>query len=316
MEGIISISPPIFEEVRMPIQTIDNVSFQMKEVCDFSFLSKYGRVFCVFDQNDSGNISFGVDNGKEKKFIKIAGAKTANSCISSQKAVENLKIATSVYNDLAHPHLIQLIEHFSYKDLYIAVFKWVDGECLFDYWNFEKYSNNSELIAPRERFIKMPCDKKLNAFNTVFEFLTFIESKNYVAVDFYDGSIMYDFENDIVTVCDVDFFRKNPLLNDIGEDFWGTKRLKSPEEYTIGEKIDTITNVFTLGALLFHFFGSYTDEEIARMYEKNAFIPCRYETWELSENLYKVALKAVQSNRENRYSSMKSFYEAWKDNIS
>lgn len=300
----------------MPIQTIDNVSFQMKDVCEFSFLSKYGRVFSVFDKNDSGNISFGVDNGKDKRFIKIAGAKTANSCISTQKAVENLKTAVPIYNDLAHPHLIQLVQHFSYEDLYVAIFKWVDGDCLFDYWNFDKYSNDSKLISPSEHFKKMPGNKKLNAFNTIFEFLTFIESKDYVAVDFYDGSIIYNFEQNIVTICDIDFFRKNPLINYTGEDFWGTKRLKSPEEYTFGSKIDTITNVFTLGALLFHFFGKYTDEEISRMYDKNAFYPCRYETWELNKSLYKVALKAVQTNRENRYSSLKSFYEAWKDNIS
>lgn len=300
----------------MPIQTIDNLSFKVKETHDFSFLSKYGRVFCAFDQNDSGNISFGVDNGKEKRFIKIAGAKTANSCISTQNAVDNLKKAVQVYWDLAYPHLIQLVEHFSYGDLYVAVFKWVDGDCLFDYWNFEEYNNNSELISPSERFKKMPCAKKLNAFNIIFKFLTFIESKDYVAVDFYDGSIIYDFENDIVTVCDIDFFRKNPLFNDSGEEFWGTKRLKSPEEYTLGAKIDTVTNVFTLGALLFYFFGNYTDEEIDRIYEKKAFFPCRYETWQLSASLYNVVLKAVQTNRENRYSSMKSFYEGWKDNIS
>lgn len=47
----------------MVIQNIDGVSFPMKEAHDFSFLSKYGKVFCVFAQNDSGNISFGIEDG-------------------------------------------------------------------------------------------------------------------------------------------------------------------------------------------------------------------------------------------------------------
>lgn len=40
------------------IHFIDGVSFRMKEAFDFSFLRKYGRVFKVFDDQDSGNICF------------------------------------------------------------------------------------------------------------------------------------------------------------------------------------------------------------------------------------------------------------------
>ena len=76
----------------------------------------------------------------------------------------------------------------------------------------------------------------------------------------------------------------------------------------------SITNVFTLGALLFHFFGGYTDNEIEKMYKDNSFFPCNYETWELSEPLYKTALKAVNPNRAERYCSMSAFREAWEAN--
>ncbi|MDR0293837.1 MAG: hypothetical protein LBH95_06770 [Oscillospiraceae bacterium] len=297
----------------MAIQTINGISFEMRETHDFTFLHKYGQVFCVFAQNDSGNISFGLDNGKNKYFVKVAGAKTAAALTDTREAVEILKTSASVYTDLAHPHLIRQIEHFAHKDLYAAVFGWSDGECLFDYWNFETYKDNSEL-SPRERFKNLSCAKRLHAFDAIFDFLTFTELKGYVAVDFYDGSIMYDFRRDIVTICDIDFFRKSPAINDMGENFWGTKRLKSPEEYVGGAVIDTVTNVFTLGALLFHFFGGYTDDEIGKMYRENAFSPCGYERWELSESLYRTALKAVNRDRAHRYDSMTAFYEAWRAN--
>ena len=294
----------------MTTQSIDGISFKIKQPHDFSFLSRYGQVFCVFAQNDSGNISFGVDSGKERYFIKVAGAETAESCTSAQKAVEALKAAMPIYKDLSHPHLVRLISHFTYGNLYAAVFEWSAGDCLFDYWNFEKYKSNSEL-SPRERFKKLPAPKKLHAFDAIFDFLIFVESKGYVAVDFYDGSIMYDFDQNTLTICDIDFFRKSPTINDMGN-FWGTKRLKSPEEYILGAKIDSVTNVFTIGALLFHFFGSYTDHEIKIMSKENAFFPCRYETWELSESLYNTALKAVNKSRAKRYESIIDFYEAWK----
>ena len=96
----------------------------------------------------------------------------------------------------------------------------------------------------------------------MFSFLQNVNRKGYVAVDFYDGSIMYDFKADKVTICDIDLFKKAPVVNDMGTDWYGTKRLKAPEEYRKGSVIDEQTNIFTLGALLFEFFGNYTAGEI------------------------------------------------------
>ena len=293
------------------LQKIDDVSFQMKEEQDFSFLSKYGKVFCAFDQNDSGNISFGVAGVEGRYFIKVAGAHTAESCTDTKKAVEVLKQAMPFYEALKQPSLIELIEHYEIGDLYIAVFQWVEGDCLFDYWNFEKYSNNELIKSPYVRFKQLPPEKRLKTVRTMFEFLITTERIGYVAIDFYDGSIMYDFSNDSTMICDIDFFRKKPTFNDMGEDFWGTKRLKAPEEYIYGAVIDEVTNVFTLGALILHFFGCYSEKDMNQMYECNEFLPCAYEKWELTKELYDVVTKAVSHNRDNRYSSVTNFYVSW-----
>lgn len=93
-------------------QKIDNVTFNLNEFRNLSFLSKYGKAFCVFDQNDSGNISFGVVNDNIKYFVKIAGTKTIESSIQPKDAVENLKNAMRLYDELKHPHLIELLEHY------------------------------------------------------------------------------------------------------------------------------------------------------------------------------------------------------------
>lgn len=53
----------------------------------------------------------------------------------------------------------------------------------------------------------------------------------YATVDFYDGSIMYDFLSDTTAVCDIDFFRMAPVIHDKGVEWFGTKRLKAPEKY-------------------------------------------------------------------------------------
>lgn len=299
----------------MITQTIDNISFNMKESHDFSFLSKYGTVFCVFDQNDSGNISFGTNDGRTKYFIKIAGTKTMQSCREGKEAVEALKNAMPIYESLKHPNLIELIDHYELDDLYIAVFKWSDGDCLFDHWNFEKYSKNPLLKSPYLKFKELPIVKRLKSVNIIFEFLMCVELMGFIAIDFYDGSIMYDFKNDTTTICDIDFFRRKPAFNDMGENFWGTKRLKSPEEYIYGAVIDEVTNVYTLGALILNFFGRYSNDDMRQIYENNCFFPCALENWELNKTLYEITVKAVEKERHKRYKSVSDFFISWKEGL-
>ena len=40
---------------------LNNVTFQLKEYHNFDWLIKLGNRICSFDQQDSGNISFGVE---------------------------------------------------------------------------------------------------------------------------------------------------------------------------------------------------------------------------------------------------------------
>jgi hypothetical protein len=293
---------------------IDNISFKLRSASDFTFLSDYGKVFAVFDQNDSGNISFGTDNGKEKFFIKVSGAETLHTCVPPEEAVRALKNSVSIYKDLKHPNLIEPVGTISIGNLFATVFKWAEGDCLFDYWNFDKYADNPDL-KPFNRFKALPLEKKLKAFDVIFSFMENTARNGYTAVDFYDGSIMYDFAADNLTICDIDFFRKGSLKNDMGEDFWGTKRLKAPEEYLLNAYIDEITNVFTLGALAFHIFGEYSQTDIGEMYDKNRFIPCAPKNWTAGRELLKTAVKATEPKRENRYKSIEEFAGVWRKGI-
>jgi serine/threonine-protein kinase len=207
--------------------------------------------------------------------------------------------------------LIEIIEDYAFKDFYVVVFKWVDGLCLFDHWNFEKYQNNPALQRPSELFKKLPVQKKLQAVDILFSFFINTTRNNYIAVDFYDGSIIYDFANDTITFCDIDFFRKSPVINDRGEEWFGTKRLKAPEEYILGAVIDEVTNIYTLGALIFDFFGTFSEEDIRRRYEYNCFYPCSFDKWSLNQTCYDLAIKAVHNDRTKRFQDVDEFYTAW-----
>lgn len=143
--------------------------------------------------------------------------------------------------------------------------------------------------------MQLPVDAKLTVLRDILSFFEYIASQNYVAIDFYDGSIMYDFENGKTTICDIDFFRKQPCSNDMGR-MWGSSRFQAPEEFQLGAVIDEITNVYTVGATAFALFGEYNRTR---------------DKWQLSDKLFEVVTKAVSDNRAERQQSIRQLREVW-----
>ncbi|NHM31960.1 serine/threonine protein kinase [Neobacillus terrae] len=275
----------------------DDVSFRLKEKHAFDWLKDHGRVFCVFDKQDSGNISFGVEKDDVKKFIKYAGARTINYKGKPVDAIERLKNSLPLYKELQHPHLIKFLNHFQVAKGYALVFDWFDGECLHSPWSFpppEKYTNPE---SPFYRFRQLPIDLRLHSLKCIFDFHVHVEKNQFVAIDFYDGSILYDFKNHTTKICDIDFYKKKPFINTMGR-LWGSSRFMSPEEFELGSEIDARANVFNMGSIAFGLLGGELDRSFTK--------------WDAGQKLYEVALKAVKKERKERYASVEEFFQAWK----
>lgn len=296
----------------MVTMKLDDIEFRLKEYHDFSWLKKYGKAFWKVDETGSGCLCIGMEQDGKKVFCKIAGADTIEVEVSPEVSIEILKKAVPIYRDLAHPNLVKLVDSYPYEQFYVAVFEWAEGECLFDHWNFDKYQADSTLKSPKEQFKELPAEKKLRAVEPLFSFLQNTAERGYAAVDFYDASLLYDFEKERIAICDIDLFEKSPVVNNTGADWYGTKRLKAPEEYEKGSVIDQQTNLFTLGALLFEFFGEFSADEIEKRYTESRFLPCSLSKWELNEASFCVAAKAVSPKREDRYQTVAEFFRAWK----
>ena len=93
----------------MITKRIDQCEFKLKEDHDFSWISKYGTVFIVFAEQDSRNIAFGTDDGKNKYFIKYSGCHTKEYTGKCEDAIMRMKAAVKVYEDIKHPNLIHLL---------------------------------------------------------------------------------------------------------------------------------------------------------------------------------------------------------------
>ena len=110
---------------------------------------------------------------------------------------------------------------------------------------------------------------------------------------------MYDADSHKTTICDIDFFRKQPCINDMGR-MWGSSRFQSPEEYKLGADIDEITNVYCAGAFAFALFGNYNRTR---------------EDWQLSDEAFTIATKAISNDRNERYQTIKDLKEVWRKSL-
>ncbi len=218
--------------------------------------------------------------------MKFAGARTARCPGEPGEAVERLKASVPVYRELCHPNLIRLIEAGDMGGGFGMVFEWADGDCM-----------GRMYPEGHERFMALPLKARMEVFRRVLDFLEYVHSRGYLAVDFYDGSIMYDFESGKTTVCDVDFFVKKPYVNTMGR-MWGSSIFMSPEEFRMGAEIDEVTNVYTAGAMAFALLGGYSRER---------------KDWPLGDGLYELASRAVSDDRNNRPQSVRELRESWRE---
>jgi len=274
------------------VQWIDGVPYKLKAPFDFSFMAKYGKVFKALDEQGSGNICFGVQNGDKKYFVKFAGAPKENyisnresGAVDTVSAVELLKKAAPLYTELAHPTLINFVMAEEIGGGYAAVFEWEDAASI------------EPKDSPRYiKFMQMPEEKKIQAFEDIVKFHAHVAEKGYVAIDFYDGSILYDYDQEKVIICDIDLYQKSPFQNIENFGLVGSARYVSPEECVQDAVIDEVSNVYTMGATAFSLFA-YGDRAP--------------EAWLLNKAMYDVAKRAVSNVREQRQQSIKQFLAQW-----
>lgn len=252
-----------------------------------AYLNWIGDVFRVFDKQDSGCISYGVLVNEVRWFVKTS---------TTPAALGYLQDAIRVYATINHKYLPKLVHSFKTRTGLALVYEWVEGEVLSspDYPGPEGKRNPQ---SPFYRFTHLPVEKIIQALDKVYELHVYMESLGYVAVDFYAGSMIYDFTNDSLHFCDLDHYVHGSFILE-QDRLPGSRSLMAPEEFIRGSRIDHRTSVFTMGALAFLFLGS---QERTR------------ESWRSTDALFQVVSKAVSPKPEDRYDSIHGLYEKWQD---
>ena len=121
----------------------------------------------------------------------------------------------------------------------------------------------------------------------------------FVAVDFYDGAVIYDFARGRVQLCDLDAHQPGPYVLERDRQF-GSKRFMAPEEFQRGARIDERTTVYTLGRTAFVFLSSGLRGEPER------------HRWRASAPLYEVAWRATRPDPDDGYATVAAFADGWR----
>ncbi len=260
-----------------------------------TYLREIGSLFAVFDEHsqDSGNISYGVQVDRQRFFVKTAGDPSdPRPFLSHQERVALLYNAVRLRRSCAHRTLPQL--HNVIESLHgpMLVYDWIEGELL--------HADSATRQQPQsalQRFRRLPVPEILNALHAVFELHLELAQAGWIAVDFYDGCLIYDFATRKMQVIDLDMYRESPFANGMGRMF-GSSRYMAPEEFELGAIIDEKTTVFTMGRTVANLLS---DGSLAR------------SAFRGGDEHYNILRRACRASRDQRFGSISEFLTAWQE---
>lgn len=260
-----------------------------------AYLRAIGGVFAVFDSRtqDSGNISYGIQMGEERYFVKTAGdPDDLRHFLPHPARVTLLRNAVRMARDCDHPALPRLHQVIESPNGPLLVYEWLEGERV-GVPGAEREDPGSSF----QRFRNLPASEITRALDVVYNLHDVLARSGWIAVDFYDGSMIYDFARREMHVFDLDSYRDAPSTNDMGRMF-GSTRFMAPEEFERGAPIDERTTVFTMGRTAAVFLSDGTLERL----------PFRG-----SDALYDIIRRACREDRRERFPSLAEFCDAWRE---
>ncbi|MGH3387893.1 MAG: hypothetical protein ACRDOO_03360 [Actinomadura sp.] len=235
----------------------------MRSLLSLRRLERVGDVFATIRGHDSGCTSYGIDDGNRRWFVKVAYGDD----------VEQLRSAERFHGRA-------------------VVYPWTPGEILNDPLapgGIPHAARDSAL----NRFRVRPVAEIRRVLDTAIDAHVTVAARGFVAVDFYDGCLMYDATTERVALVDLDMYSPGPYILQADRQY-GSRRFMAPEEFVRGSIIDERTTVFTLGRAARVLLGE----------------PGR---WRASGALESVTARATAADPSARFASVAEFAAAWRN---
>lgn len=233
--------------------------------------------FVVFDAQDSGCLSYGVEHGDQRWFVKRAVRADARASLAR---------AACLHARVRHPAIVRPVRVLDGSDGTTLIYPWRDGQVLNS--STVHGSDRSGLIT----FQQLPVADVLTALDVILDAHLAIEATNYVAVDLYDGCFLNDFQARRMHLIDLDEYRPGPFVLD-SDRLPGSDRYMAPEEFCRGSVIDTRTSVHALGRTLLHLLSSA-------------------HSWRGTQAQHEVVTRATAADPAGRFQSVDALVAAWR----
>jgi len=247
-------------------------------------LDRLGTVFQRFDEQDSGCISYGLLASGQRWFVKTA---------STLEGISSLRRAVSFHRSVSHSAIVPLAYSFTTDDGLVLVYPWMSGEVLY-HPTRSRHGGRAAPGSPMARFRAQPLPRIHAALESILGAHLAVEEAGFVAVDLYDGCMLYDFDEHRMVLCDLDEYRAGPFVLE-ADRLPGSRRYMAPEESVRGSLIDIRTTVFSLGRALRLLLDAGDDEK----------------QWRGTPEQLEVIRTATATAPERRFPSVRSLVDAW-----
>lgn len=253
------------------------------------FLTTGGRVVRRFGgRTDSRSTVLGVEIEDGRFIIKHA---------VDDEAVAWLESAVRFHSAVSHPVIAGVVHHFRTPDGLALVERWAPGQVLVDHFDPD-VPGRDDPRSPYQRFLRLPVAQITDAVGSLIAAHLSVVAAGFVAVDLYDGCLVYDFDACEMSLIDLDMYRPGPFVLEVDRQY-GSSAFMAPEEWQQGAIIDEQTTVFTLGRFALVLLGCHRDGPP----ERTAFRG--------SDQQFEVALRACAPEPTERLHSVAEFSDRW-----
>lgn len=212
--------------------------------------------------------------------------------LSHGARVALLDNARRIARSVAHPALASLVDVIQSAWGPMLVYEWIAGELV-----HAPVKRRADPTSAYQRFRRLPPEKLAAAISTTLDAHVALCRAGWIACDFYDGSIIYDFATHRTRMIDLDSYHLGNFINGMGRMF-GSTRFMAPEEFERGALVDERTTVFNLGRAVSEFLG---DGALGK------------ERFRGTEDQHRVMTRACEPDPAARFQSVADMARFWRD---
>lgn len=206
------------------------------------------------ERQDSRSVILGIESAD--------GARYVLKHAEDDQAIAWLESGSRFHADVQHAAVPTVVHQITTATGRGLVEEWGAGEILSDGYD--------PAVLPRDdpestyrRFLRLAADEIADAIDRLIDIHVTVTAAGYVAVDLYDGCVLYDFSTRSLRLIDLDLYRQGPYVLD-GDRAYGSSSYQPPEEFRRGATIDERSTVYTPGRMALVYLGCARDSEPSR----------------------------------------------------